>query len=250
VNLGLDGKRVLIGGASRGIGLAIAAAFAAEGARVAITGRDADALENALQGLGDAAVAVPADLRDREHADRAVDRAAELLGGLDIAVANAGSGRGPVGDAVGADAWREMLEQNLMTTVHLCEAAQEAIPGGGALVLIGSIAGMEFHPAPLPYSAAKAALVRYGRDLARRLAARGIRVNLVAPGNVLFPGGSWDRRLQQDREATEAMIAREVPMGRFGRPEEIADAVLFLASERSSFTTGAVLVADGGQLRA
>jgi 3-oxoacyl-[acyl-carrier protein] reductase len=250
VNLRLEGKRVLIGGASRGIGFAIAEAFAGEGARVAIAGRDADALEAARSRLGERAVAVPADLRDRGQTEGAVARAVELLGGLDVAVANAGGGRGPTGDAVGPDAWREMLEQNLMTTVHLCEAAQAAMHDGGALVLIGSIAGMEFHPAPLPYSSAKAALVRYGRDLARRLATRDVRVNLVAPGNILFPGGSWDQRLQSDREAVEALIAREVPMGRFGRPEEIADAVLFLASERSSFTTGAVLVADGGQLRA
>jgi 3-oxoacyl-[acyl-carrier protein] reductase len=249
VNLGLEGKRVLVGGASRGIGLAIAGAFAAEGAHVAIAGRDAGALDDARAGLGGDAVAVTGDLRDEAQARAVVDAAADALGGLDVAVANAGAGRGPTGDAVGGGAWRELLDENLLTAVHLCERAQDVLAAPGALVLVGSIVGLEFHRAPLPYGAAKAALVRYSRDLARRLAPRGIRVNLVAPGNVLFPGSAWEERLRDDREATEAFIAREVPMARFGRTEEIAGSVVFLASERSSFTTGAVLVVDGGQLR-
>jgi 3-oxoacyl-[acyl-carrier protein] reductase len=249
LNLDLDGKAVLVGGASRGIGLATARAFVSEGARVAIVGRDESALEGARAEIG-ASAAIPADLSDEQQAHDAVRLAADALGGLDVAVANAGRGSGPTDDAVGSDAWRELLDENLMTAVHLCEAAQAAMTGSGAVVVIGSIAGMEFHPAPMPYSVAKAGLVRYSRDLARRLAGRGIRVNLIAPGNVNFPGGRWEQRLHEDRRAIEALIEREVPMNRFGRPEEIADAVLFLASERSAFTTGAALVIDGGQLRA
>jgi 3-oxoacyl-[acyl-carrier protein] reductase len=249
VNLELDGKAVLVGGASRGIGLAIAKGFAAEGARVALVGRDEAALEGARAEVG-ASAAIPADLTSEVQAREAVRTATEALGGLDVAVANAGRGSGPTDDAVGSEIWREMLDENLMTAVHVCEAAQEAMTAGGSLVLIGSIAGLDFHRSPLPYSTAKAALVRYSRDLARRLGARGLRVNLVAPGNIIFPGGRWEQRLNENREAIEDMIEREVPMKRFGTPEEIADAVLFLASERSSFTTGAVLVADGGELRA
>ena len=249
MNLGLEGKRVLVGGASRGIGLAIAKGFVAEGARVAIVGRDEAALEGARAEVG-AVAAIPADLRNEVQAHETVRTAAEALGGLDVVVANAGRGKGPTGDAVGSETWREMLDENLMTAVHLCEAAQQAMTDGGALVVIGSIAGLDFHRSPLPYGAAKAGLVRYSRDLARRLGGRGIRVNLVAPGNILFPGGRWEELIDQDREGIEAMIEREVPMKRFGTPEEVADAVLFLASERSSFTTGAVLVADGGENRA
>jgi len=248
MNLELNGKAVLVGGASRGIGLAIAKGFAAEGARVALVGRDEAALEGARAEVG-ASAAIPADLRSEVQAREAVRTATEALGGLDIAVANAGRGKGPADDAVGSEAWREMLDENLMTTVHMCEAAQDAMSDAGSIVVIGSIAGLDFHRSPLPYGAAKAALVRYSRDLARRLGPHGVRVNLVAPGNVIFPGGRWEELLEQDRERVEAMIENEVPMKRFGTPEEIADAVLFLASERSSFTTGAVLVADGGEYR-
>jgi 3-oxoacyl-[acyl-carrier protein] reductase len=250
VNLGLEGKVALIGGGSRGIGLAIAHAFAAERARVAIVGRTQENLDAAVGELGADAFAVRADLRVPEDAARAVDSAREHFGALDVAVANAGSGRGPAEDDPPAAAWADLMAENLGTAVNLCQAYAGAMTDGGALILIGSIVGIESLPAPLPYSAAKAALVRYNHDLARRLAARGVRVNMVVPGNVLFAGGSWQRRLDENREQTEEFIRAEVPMARFATPEEIADAVVFLASERSSFTTGACLVIDGGQLRA
>lgn len=249
MNLGLAGKRVLVGGGSRGIGLAIARAFADEDAEVAITGRTRSDLDAAKAELGEIAV-IETDLRVEQQAAAAVDEAVDRLGGLDIAIANAGSGRGVVDDRPPGEAWTELLAENLLTTVNLFQAASARMTGDGALVAIGSIAGMEFHRAPLPYSAAKAALVRYVRDLARRLAPSGIRVNLVAPGNVLFDGGSWAQRLQDDERATRELIAREVPMNRFGTPQEVAASVVFLASAPSSFTTGACLVVDGGQLRA
>jgi len=119
----------------------------------------------------------------------------------------------------------------------------------GAIVCISSICGIETLGAPVAYSAAKAGLNAYVSGMARPLAARNIRINAVAPGNILFPGGGWESKLQEDRAAVEAMLKREVAMGRFGKPEEIADAVLFLASCKASFITGTVLVADGGQIR-
>jgi 3-oxoacyl-[acyl-carrier protein] reductase len=255
VNLEFDGTRVLVGGASRGIGLAIAEGFLGEGAEVVISGRTAATLAETRARLSERfperrVVALQADLRDSGEVERAVGTAVSELGGLDVVVANAGSGRGPTGNAVGAERWKEMLDENLHTAVLLCEAALGVLGKGGAIAVIGSIAGMEFHRAPLPYGAAKAALLRYTRDLARRLGPEGVRVNMVAPGNIVFPGGDWERRLEADREATEAFIREEVPMGRFGTPEEIAAATLFLCSPRSSFTTGSCLVADGGQLRA
>jgi 3-oxoacyl-[acyl-carrier protein] reductase len=119
----------------------------------------------------------------------------------------------------------------------------------GAIVFVNSIVAVESTPAPLAYSSAKAALLNYTKNLARQVAADGIRVNTVAPGNIFFDGGSWDKHLQARRDEVLGYIASEVPMQRFGKPEEIADAVAFLASARASFVTGACLVADGGQTR-
>jgi 3-oxoacyl-[acyl-carrier protein] reductase len=120
----------------------------------------------------------------------------------------------------------------------------------GSIVLIGSIAGLESLGAPIPYGTAKAALEHYGKDLARRVGRYGVRVNTVAPGNILCPGGAWERKLDADAAGVNAMIAAEVPLGRFGAPEEIGAAVAFLASDRAAFLTGSCLVADGGQTRA
>ena len=250
VDLELTGKRVVVGGGSRGIGLAIARGFLAEGARVALIARGADGLAAAREELGADVVTVAADLSSADGASAAVADAAEQLGGLDVAVANAGQGGGPLDWDVDAEVWEGLIDQNLRSPVFFCQAAGRAMDGGGAIAVIGSIAGLEDLGAPLPYAAAKAGLTRYARDLGRRLAPRGIRVNMVAPGNVLFEGGSWAAHLERDRERVEAMLREDVPMQRFGTPEEIADAVLFLCSARASFVTGACLVADGGQTRA
>jgi 3-oxoacyl-[acyl-carrier protein] reductase len=117
--------------------------------------------------------------------------------------------------------------------------------GSGSVVAVGSIAGLESVPAPITYSAAKAALTAAAQALSRQVA--GVRVNVVAPGNVLFPGGGWERRQSDDPAGVRAYVEAEVPLGRFATPNEIADVVVFVASERASFLTGACLVVDGGQ---
>lgn len=254
MELGLTGKVALVAGASRGIGLAATRELLSEGCNVAITGRDADSLERARGELVEqfpdrSVLALEGDMRVPRDVERAVTRTVKEFGGLHHAVANVGSGRGPTESAVGLEVWRDFIDENLFSAVLVSEHAQPAMRDGGSIVFVGSIAGLEFHPAPLPYSVAKAALVRYTRDLARRLAPEGVRVNLVAPGNVLAPGGNWERRLNEQPDEVEALLQREVPMARFGAPEEIAAAIAFLCSERASFITGACLVADGGQYR-
>src|SRR3954452_12123115 len=120
----------------------------------------------------------------------------------------------------------------------------------GSIVLVSSIAGLESLGAPIPYGTAKAALEHYAKDLSRRVGRHGVRVNTVAPGNILFPGGTWQRKLDADPAGVQSMIAAEVPLGRFGTPMEIGSAVAFLASDRAAFITGACMVVDGGQTRA
>jgi 3-oxoacyl-[acyl-carrier protein] reductase len=141
------------------------------------------------------------------------------------------------------------LQFNLLASARLAQAAIPMLRNGGTITFISSITGVEATPAPLPYSAAKAALINYSKNLSRQVASLGIRVNCVAPGNILFPGGSWERRLTDDREAVLQRIQTEVPMARFGTPEEIAGLVTFLCSPRASFISGACFVADGGQTR-
>ncbi len=119
----------------------------------------------------------------------------------------------------------------------------------GSIVLVASIVGLESTRAPLPYSAAKAAMVSYGKNLARQVGPFNVRVNSVAPGNILFPGGSWERHLAERRDEVLREIEAEVPLGRFGRAEEVADLIVFLSSDRAAFITGSCLVADGGQTR-
>jgi 3-oxoacyl-[acyl-carrier protein] reductase len=166
-------------------------------------------------------------------------------------VANVGSGSGTAGWDVPEEEWLRVFQQNLFGAASIARAAIPALVRSArpSITLVASIAGVEAIRAPVPYSAAKAAVVSMGKALSWELGPRGIRMNVVAPGNVLFPGGTWDRKLNERRESIEEYVRQEVPLARFGRPEEIADTIVFLASERSRFTTGACVVVDGGQTR-
>jgi 3-oxoacyl-[acyl-carrier protein] reductase len=249
VNLGLKNKVALVGGGSRGIGLAIAKALAAEDCRVAIAARGG--LDPAVSELGGESMGHAADLVDPQQCADLVEAVLARFGRLDILVTNAGSGASVPPGRETPEAWRTALDVNLLTAVNLIGAARPAMArgGGGAIVCISSICGREALGAPVTYSAAKAALDAAVVGLSRPLAAEGIRINAMAPGNILFPGGVWDRKLKETPDQVAAMLARDVPMGRLGSPEEIADAVLFLASDRAAFITGSILVADGGQTR-
>lgn len=166
-----------------------------------------------------------------------------------VAIASSGIVRSEVRSS-NLDDWQSTLNMNLLGGMALASAALPyLVPQGGSLTFMSSIVGCEAVSAPVTYSAAKAATLSAMKSLSRLVAAHGVRVNAVAPGNVLFPGGSWERKLAERREFFDQYVQAEVPMQRFGRAEEIADSVVFLASERASFITGACLVVDGGQTR-
>ncbi len=256
MDFALAGRITFVAGSSRGIGKAIANAFLSEGCRTAISGRRSESLNETqaefVSRFGpERVLALLGDMTRPEALREARSRIEQAWGMVDCLVANIGTGRGPAGWELPEDAWTAALDQNLLAAVRLasCFLPDLVAKRSGSLVLIGSIAGLETLSAPLPYGAAKAALVGYAKCLSREVGRYGVRVNLVAPGNILFPGGSWERKRSEEPGNVEKYVVSEVPLQRFGRPEEIADLVVFLSSDRASFLTGACVVADGGQTR-
>lgn len=255
MDLGLSKKAALVVGASRGIGKAIASALAAEGARVFLVARGAQDLALAAEAIrraGGEAATLSADVATEAGAQAAVDGCLAAFGAVDVLVNNAGGsvGSGPFDVATGED-WRRVLDLNLMSAVWCSQRAVGWMKahGGGAIVHVSSICGREYCTSA-PYSAAKAAMIGLAKEMAVDLAAHGIRVNSVAPGSILFPGGSWDRRQQKEPQRIQKMIDTELPWHRFGTPEEVASVVTFLCSGRASWMSGACVVVDGAQGRA
>jgi 3-oxoacyl-[acyl-carrier protein] reductase len=256
LNLSLQNRVALVAGSSRGIGKAIAAAFLREGCRVCITGRSEAPLSKALAEFEaefrkECVISFCGDLTDTTMIEQALRKTHGLWGRLDVLVANLGSGNGKSGWQVGSEEWERLFRLNFWGSVNLAQAAIPLLAENrhGALLFIASITGVEATPAPLPYSAAKAALINYSKNLAGQVAKLDVRVNCIAPGNVLFPGGTWERHLEKDKNNVMQFIHSSVPLARFGTPEEIAGIAVFLCSDAATFITGACFKADGGQTR-
>ncbi len=250
MNPGLQGKVALVTGSSRGIGLAIAQALHAQGCQLVLNGRDQARLD-AAAALLPGAIPVAADVSTADGAQRLVQAALQGAGRLDILVCNVGSGRSVPPGQENADEWQRVFALNLWSATNTVEASRAALKASrGSIVCISSICGMEVVPgAPLTYSAAKAALNAWVRGVARPLGLEGVRINAIAPGNMLFEGSVWERKLQEDAGAVEAMLRREVALGRLGTPEDVARLAVFLCSPAAGFATGAVFTVDGGQVR-
>jgi 3-oxoacyl-[acyl-carrier protein] reductase len=256
MDLELTGKVAIVTGSSKGLGLAAGRALVEEGCRVTICARGEAALAHAAADLGslaggaDRVLAVRADLSTAEGVDTVFARTVERFGGVDILINNVGVAKGAgIADTTDAE-WRASFDQTLFPAVR---ASRLAVPlmrqrGGGAIVMIASIWGRE-SGGRMTYNAVKAAEISLAKAMAQQLAADNIRVNSVAPGSIRFPGGSWDRRVQDDPEGMAEFVKRELPFGRFGRPEEVGAVVSFLVSPRASWISGASVTVDGCQSR-
>ena len=256
MDLGLTDKVAVVTGSSRGLGLASARALVAEGCRVCLCARGEEQLAEAALEVAAAAkrpnmiLTVQADVSTAAGIEMVIARAVETFGGLDVLVNNVGRAAGS--DRLGtSDAeWQAAFDETLFPAIR---ASRLAVPhmkarGGGAIIMIASIYGREAG-GRMTYNAVKAAEISLAKALAQQLAPLNIRVNSVAPGSIMFAGGSWHRRQQADPAAIADMIARELPFGRFGRPDEVGSVVAFLASHKASWISGASIVVDGCQSR-
>jgi 3-oxoacyl-[acyl-carrier protein] reductase len=256
MDLGLKDKVAIVTGSSRGLGLASARALAAEGCCVTLCGRTESTLHDAAQevtrvaGGEDRVLAVRTDLVQADGMQQVIDRTVERFGGIDVLVNSVALARG-AGLLETSDAeWQEAFDHTLMPAVR---ATRLAVPhmtrrGGGSIIIIASIFGREAG-GRMTYNAVKAGEISLAKSLAQQLAPSNIRVNSVSPGSFLFEGGSWWKRQQENPAAIAEYVKRELPFGRFGRPQELGDVVTFLASSRSSWISGTSIVVDGCQSR-
>lgn len=256
MDLGLRDKVAIVTGSSRGLGLASARALAAEGCRVTLCARTESTLRAAaaeiaaLAGSPDRVHVVAADVSTAAGVRSVIDGTVATFGGIDVLVNSVGLARGGGITDTDDGQWQEAIDHTLLPAIR---ASRLAVPhiqarGGGAIVIIASIWGREAG-GRMTYNAVKAAEISLGKSLAQQLAASAIRVNSVCPGSILFEGGSWWKRQQENPAAMAEFVARELPFGRFGTPEEVGAVVAFLASPRASWISGTTVVVDGCQSR-
>jgi 3-oxoacyl-[acyl-carrier protein] reductase len=254
MDLGLSGKIAMITGASRGLGRAMAAALAAEGVRLSLCARGADVLNATVAELKEAGhqvIAEVADIGDAAAMERWAANTVKVYGGIDVLVNNAGGARVGTLNQVDDAGWLAAFELNFFSAVRLSRlcATEMEKRSGGSIINISSIYGREAG-GPLSYNSSKAAMISFTKGLARELGKKAIRVNSIAPGSIIYPGGTWEGLFKQNPEFEKDFIAHEFPAGRLGRPEEVAYAVVMLASPRASWITGATIPVDGAQGRA
>tara|TARA_B100001540_G_C15797195_1_gene638201 strand:+ start:1014 stop:1769 length:756 start_codon:yes stop_codon:yes gene_type:complete len=250
MDLGLTGKTALISGSSKGIGLSIAKYLHKEGCNVVLNGRYSKLLKEISNSLGSRSSYFAADVTKISECTKLVNHVIKTFGNIDILICNVGDGSSPKPGKEQISDWQKMLDINLNSSINLITTSLESLKKtSGSIVCISSIAGIETTDAPIPYSIAKSALNSYVKNISKPFANFGIRINAVAPGNILFKGSIWEKKLENNKNMVLDMISKKVPMNRFGIPDEIASAVVFLSSSLSSFTTGNILVIDGGQTK-
>ncbi|HHL71532.1 MAG TPA: glucose 1-dehydrogenase [Bacteroidetes bacterium] len=254
MDLGLSGKVAIVTGGSRGIGRGIVEGLLAEGCKVVTCARNAEKLQQAVDELrasGDI-VGVPLDITSRDAGETLLAKAKAEFGAVDVLVNNAGGNKRGAFVELSDEDWQTVLELNFNSHVRVARAVAGEMQKrkSGSIIFIASIFGREAGGKGLAiYNSTKSAMISMAKIMAMELAADNVRVNSVAPGSIRFPGGSWDRRCIEDPEGMQAFIDRELPLGRFGTVEEVANVVAFLASERASLVTGTCINVDGCQSR-
>ena len=255
MDLGLVGKVAIVTGGSRGLGLGAATALVAEGAHVVICARGEEALKQAAVELQKSATSgarvaiAAADVSTENGVGKVIDTAVSAFGRIDVLVNNVGLARGADIEATTDADWQEAFDQTLFPAIRMTRLAVPHMrKQGGAIVIVSSIFGRE-SGGRMTYNAVKAAEISLTKSLAQQLAKDQIRVVSVAPGSILFEGGSWWKRQQADPEGLAKFVKQELPFGRLGKPEEVGAAIAFLASSKASWISGTTVVVDGCQSR-
>ncbi|WP_110111930.1 glucose 1-dehydrogenase [Bacillus sp. CGMCC 1.16541] len=249
MDLQLKGKNVLVTGGSKGIGKGIAAAFLKEGANVAIAARGKEALQEAREQL-DGVSTYEVDVTNEQERINLIERFVTEFGRIDILINNAGGSNGSSALETDMATFSEAMELNYISAVHLSKLAGEEMKkkGYGSIVNVTSIFGRE-SGGKVTYNNAKAALISFTKSFADEMILFGVRVNSVAPGSILHATGNWQKRIEENPEKMKKFVKENIPAGRFGTVEEVANAVVFIASEQASWVVGASLNVDGGQSR-
>ncbi|MFZ4405375.1 MAG: SDR family NAD(P)-dependent oxidoreductase [Pseudobdellovibrionaceae bacterium] len=250
MDLNLTGKVALVTGSSRGIGLGITNCLIDEGCEVLVNSRNKKDLLFIQKNQNRKITILPADVTKATDCKKIREQILKRYGKIDILVLNVGSGKGVRNGMETKQDWISTFDKNFYSAINVIEALQDLIKNeSGSVTLVSSICAIEYIPAPLPYSVAKSSLNVYAKGLSKSLAKRGIRVNVVAPGNIIFPDSTWDNKLKNNPKEVKKYLKSEVPACRFGSPEEIGYLVSFLSSNKAAFITGSTLVIDGGQTR-
>jgi len=253
MDLGLKGKVAMVSGASRGIGRAIVLGLAEEGCRLSLCARGKEGVDRVaqeVQRVGAEVTVLAGDVTSEADARRWVEDTQQRFGRVDILINNVGGSRPGGNLSASREDWQNGFALNFFSALDLCRLVIPLMSSqkSGCVINIASIYGREWG-GPMTYNAAKAAMISLSKEMARELAPQGIRVNSVAPGSILFSGGSWEKRQQENPEGIAAFVKTELPFGRFGKPEEVADVVVFLASSRAQWVSGACITVDGCQSR-